>query len=244
MKYIYYYIVIVLIITVFAGYNLLTNDTTKENPALIINDKILTIDEFNKLQSKMSHNLNKDTFIDSLITKELMIQEAKREGIDKKESFRWSIQNFYEQSLIKILIEKRLDSLNIDIGSNEIEKYKEMYNKEVDFSVFRFENINEVKRGVKKEEEKMTIPFKNLSNDMRGIMLDLEEGRLSEPVYTGDIYIVYRMDKIKDLPEEEMEKISTKDIKRLIIEERKDKLLNKWISDIRKKANIEILVEK
>ncbi len=244
MKYIYYYIGIVLIFSILVGYEILIKDSSKENPALIINDRIITFNEFNKLQLYKPHHQNKSEFIDSLITKELMIQEAKEEGLDKEESFRWSIQNFYEQSLIMIAIDRKFSSLNIDVGSNEVEKNKEMYNKKIHLSVFRLENIDDVKRLGKNEGEKKVVPFKNLSNNMRGIVLDLKEGDVSEPVLTGDVYIVYRLDNIENLPEEAIEEISQEEIKKMIIEVKRDKMINDWISGIRKKATIKVLVDK
>jgi hypothetical protein len=79
--------------------------------AIIINDKVITLDEFAGM--KPSHDEHRADFINSLIARELLIQEAQRTGIDKEENFRRSLQGFYEQSLVKVLMDRKLTLLSI-----------------------------------------------------------------------------------------------------------------------------------
>ena len=47
-------------------------------------------------------------------------------GIDQEEDFRHSIQNFYEQSLTKILLERKYDSFESNPSRQEIDRFLEL----------------------------------------------------------------------------------------------------------------------
>ncbi len=79
--------------------------------------------------SQPSQQRRKSDCVNSLITKELLLQESQREGIDKEESFRESIQNFYEQSLIKLLIDRKFASLHVTVSDEDVNRYIALMNK-------------------------------------------------------------------------------------------------------------------
>lgn len=99
----------------------------------IINDYNLMLDEF---QSQLSSELEifddfkltkeaKKDFLDRLITKEVLIQEAKKLKLDRKKEFIKTIERYWEATLIKNLLEKlgRQISKRILISEQEIEDY-------------------------------------------------------------------------------------------------------------------------
>ena len=135
MKYIYSIIIIVIVFSLIIGYELFSGKRETENPALIINDKIISVNEFNQLYSTRADRLSKSDFISSLITKNLLIQEAQKEGINKEKSFKKSIQDFYEQSLIKILIDRKFSSIKADVTDDEVNKYTQLLNKTVHLTI-------------------------------------------------------------------------------------------------------------
>ena len=73
-----------------------------------INNYNLTVDDFN---SELAHSLyaedkdlDKESFLDFLIGKQLLIEEAQRQGIDKSEAFMKTIERYWKQTLIKELL--------------------------------------------------------------------------------------------------------------------------------------------
>jgi hypothetical protein len=77
-----------------------------------INDYALTLNEFNtQLKEeleydkdfKLNHGARK-TFLDQIITKELLIQEAKRRELDRKDKFIRAIERYWEATLIRDLM--------------------------------------------------------------------------------------------------------------------------------------------
>jgi hypothetical protein len=77
-----------------------------------INDYALTLNEFNtQLKEeleydkdfKLNHGARK-TFLDQIITKELLIQEAKRRQLDREDKFIRAIERYWEATLIRDLM--------------------------------------------------------------------------------------------------------------------------------------------
>ncbi len=243
MRYIYYIVIIFLFLSAVIGYEIKSKRSPKQDIALIINDRIITMDEFNRLLQS-SYIKDKKEFISSLITKELLIQESQKQGIDKEENFRLSIQNFYEQSLIKLLIDRKLSSLNINVDEEEINRYISFSNKKLHLTVFNFNNIEEATKGLYKDGEKKLVFFEDLSDEIKDRIMLLDEGEVTNPIRIDEKYIVVRLDKMepvsfkKDMSESEVNKI-----KEFLISRKKEKIINDWISDLKEKASIKILLK-
>ena len=112
-----------------------------------INDFSLTRDEFQrKLVEEMEYsNTYKTTpeakkeFLQTLIKKELLIQEAKKLGLDKKKEFLSALERYWEATLIKQLMEeKNKEILQIaSVSENEIKnKYQELKSENTEMPPF------------------------------------------------------------------------------------------------------------
>jgi len=108
-----------------------------------INDYALTLDEFHTQLAaelemdrdfKITEEAKKD-FLEGLIRKEVLIQEAKKRDLDRKEKFIRAIEHYWESTLIRDLMEakgKEIDKRTI-ISQEEIEsRYKEMKKSEAE----------------------------------------------------------------------------------------------------------------
>lgn len=102
-----------------------------------INDFTLTKEEFQKsllkeLRYSEKHKTTKEgkkEFLDSIIKKELLIQEAVKLGLDKKPDFIYAIEKHWEATLIKLLMEtKNNEILQVaTVSEKEIQnKYNEL----------------------------------------------------------------------------------------------------------------------
>lgn len=243
MRYIYYIILIFLIVSAVIGYALIPTPVSTKKPALIINDRVITTDEFNRLYaSQPPHLRKKSDFINSLITKELLIQESQKEGIDKEESFRRSIQNFYEQSLIKLLMDRKFASLQITVSDDELNRYIEFLNKKFLLTIFSFDDEEGAEKGDYRNGERKTVYFEDLSQDMRDSIISLKEGRMTDPIKIGEKFVVIRLDRIETSPSRTPSASEKEGIKRRLVEGKKEKIINEWLADLRKKATIEILL--
>ncbi len=107
-----------------------------QKTAVKINDYTLTADEFNELFAELK--TDKDTpevrkmFLGNLINRKLLLQEGQRLGLDKQKDFLKSIENFWEQALLKIIIDNKIKetSGSISITRREIEDHYGKWVKE------------------------------------------------------------------------------------------------------------------
>lgn len=241
MRYIYYIIFILLGLSAIIGYELRSKNDSLKETALIINERVITTDEFNRLYSSRAYHIkDKSDFINSLITKELLIQESQKKGIDKEESFRRSIQNFYEQSLIKLLMDRKFATLNIAISDDELNKYIMFLNSKLHLTIFSFDSAEEAKKGDYRDGETKIAYFKDLSIDIKDSIISLKEGEMTGPIKIGEKYVVVRLDKTEIFSYQMPSDLEKERIKKMLIDGKKEKAINDWTADLREKASIKI----
>jgi hypothetical protein len=110
--------------------------TSKNNKEIVlkINNYEMTKDEFesafkDSIYAKVDTPEARKEFLDNLINKKLILQDAEAKNIDKEEDFLRSVEKFWEQSLLKLALErktKEISGLN-QVSDQEIkERYKEI----------------------------------------------------------------------------------------------------------------------
>lgn len=83
-----------------------------KNTVVSINNYNITRDEFEKdfktsVYGKTDTPESRRDFLNSLIGRKLILQYAQKEGFDKEKSFLRMIERFWEQSLLKIALDKK-----------------------------------------------------------------------------------------------------------------------------------------
>ena len=109
------------------------NSGDASDSAIQVNDVTISTEEFNdliKLQaySDPEMNISRETrreFVDYLIRKELMIQEAIRLKMDRREEFIKTIETYWESTLIRRLLDYKTEQLKqkVLITEDEIQAY-------------------------------------------------------------------------------------------------------------------------
>lgn len=61
-------------------------------------------------------------FLENLIDRKLILQEAQAKGLDKEKAFLKSIERFWEQSLLKIAVDRKARDISISAYSRDKEK--------------------------------------------------------------------------------------------------------------------------
>ncbi len=167
-----------------------THEKKEENETLAkINDYVLTLDEF-QIQLAQEVKLDKEfkltkeakkEFLDQLITKEILIQEAKRLNLDRKEKFMRAIERYWESTLIRDLMEmeqQKIESRTV-VSQEEIEmRYNEM--KKLDKNLSKLESIRH-KISKKIMEDKKQRLLEEWSNQLKKrSRIDINEELLSK----------------------------------------------------------------
>lgn len=127
MRYITYMIVFLILSLAILSYGLMSmSKKPSGNWVIKVNDRAITKEEFEKAFKRYASihgEIDKKAFIEETITKELLIQEAKKRGLDTEDPFVYSMQNYYEQTLIKNLLQSVMSEIKF---TDEERKQEEM----------------------------------------------------------------------------------------------------------------------
>jgi len=241
-----------------------------------IDGEKITLEEFNKELDRIPANMKmlvltqsgKQSFLDRYIVKRLLMEEAKKESIEKDKDFQDRLSDIKEQLLIESLLKKKI-ATNINPSEQELKDY---YEKNKD----KFKTGQEVDTRqilVKTEKEAKEIQaklqkgedFANLAKTYsidpsakatggaigfhaKGTLLPEYEaaaakltkvGQISSPVKTQLGYHIIQLQGIKPAAYTPFDEV--KDfIKQRIVQEKQNDVLEKYVSDLKSKAKITI----
>lgn len=126
-------------------------DVGKDMPYIKVNDFSVTaedVDTILKFEAKLDTNLyiSEDTkveFVEKLIEKQVILQEAKRRKLDERELFRQTLQRYWESTLIRDLLAERAEEIRKStvITDSELLNYYEA-NKQL-FDGESFQDVSE-----------------------------------------------------------------------------------------------------
>jgi hypothetical protein len=240
MKYIYYILGIFIVLTIGVALQLSPLKVEISEPALVINDRIISEKELDERIKSGSYHSHGGGFLESVITRELLIQEAARQGINKEEAFRKSVENFYEQSLVKILIDRRFQSLTPMVTDEMVEKYTGLSGKTIQFTKFVYRKKDDIQKGSPQSSMEIKNNFENMSDSLKYLLLLLKPGELSSPEQTQTGYVVYRLDNAIISTDAEPE-TDMAQIKEFLSNQSKRIQFDSWLEQLKTGADIQIL---
>jgi peptidyl-prolyl cis-trans isomerase C len=244
-----------------------------------IDGEKITLEEFNKELDRIPANMKmlvltqsgKQSFLDRYIVKRLLMEEAKKENIEKDKEFQDRLADIREQLLIESLLKKKVTT-NINPTEEQLKEYYEK-NKE------KFKTGQEVDTRqilVKTEKEAKEIrtkldkgeDFADLARKFsidpsakttggavgfhaKGTLLPEYEavafklakvGQISPPVKTQLGYHIIQLQGTKPPSYTPYEEVK-EFIKQRIAQERQSEVLEKYVGDLKAKAKITINAE-
>lgn len=239
MKYIYYILFIALLASAIAGYQLIVHQPLEKDAALIINDRVITTNEFDSLYAAKPVQIEgKTEFVSALITKELMIQEALKEGIDKDPAFRKAIQNFYEQSLIKLLMDRKFSKLPVQVSESDVDQYIALQTRMLHLTIASAGDETSAASGRFSWQEKKIVRCRDLSEDIREKIITLKQGERTKPIKAGPSYMVIQLDKMEPLQEKTTPAPNRKTVRLILTEQKKQQAMDQWMAGLRQKAAV------
>jgi len=238
MRYLYYIAGIIILISGLAAYEILGTKVKISKPAVIVNDRIITESEMKDRIKNKPYYMNSDEYIDSIITEQLLIQEAVGQNIHKEESFRLAVEQYYEQSLIKILLDRKLAGLEVKVTPEEIQKYKQLAGSKVLISKFGFSSLEKATEGPYNNPKQIESEFEDLADALKFIILDLAPGTMSAPVDAGMSITVYRLENTTPLPSSQTAQYDSDQIKQFILDQKREQLMEEWTRKLKENAEI------
>lgn len=108
--------------------------TTTDETVITINNYNITRVEFekefkNSTYGKTDTPESRKDFLESLINRKLILQQAQKEGLDKEKSFLNMIEKFWEQSLLKIALDKKTKEIESKISASGWESKRDEADK-------------------------------------------------------------------------------------------------------------------
>lgn len=104
-------------------------------------------------------------YVNRLLEKEILLQEAQRQGLDREKDFMRSIENYWEQALLKLLLQRKSREISglIHVYDNEIEEYYRDSGERLPFSEVKTDIRRVIRQ--KKETEAMNAWIEDLRKD-------------------------------------------------------------------------------
>ncbi|MBI9089265.1 MAG: hypothetical protein JEZ12_08615 [Desulfobacterium sp.] len=153
------------------------------------------------------------------------------------------MENFYEQSLVKILIDRKFDSLNPSITQDMVDRYQALSGKDVTYAKMTYPKLENAKRGKPDTSETITNNFEDLSAELKYIFVPLEPGQTSAPLNMGTNYVRWRL--ISSKPSSDADPVTdVEEIKEFLTHQEKGVLFAKWMETLNTDADIRILTDR
>lgn len=241
MKYLYYILAIVAAATLLSLFFLWPDQQVEEKDSLFtINGQNYTRESIMSQYSNSAyHSDNTAEMIDTAISRELLIQEAQRQAIDKEPSFRASLKNYYENGLIRILLDRKNDTIEIDITDADVDRYISFLNTLVTFT--RLDKIPQSeKEAAGVTGVSTTSLFDDLAMPLKLLLASLSPGSFKVKFDTGNEQYAIRLDKIEPAMKEKDPAPDREEIRLFLSEYERERIINEWYSDLRNQASITI----
>jgi len=241
MKYIFYILGILMVLTFIVFYKASDVEVNISKPAIIINDRIVSEKEFNGILEARAPTSHMGDIVNSIITNELLIQEALKEKINKEEDFRKSVESFYEQSLVKILIDRKFNSLDPRISDQKVQQYIDMSGKEIEFNQCLYKDRNSIQLNKFISCRLKKMPFQQLSAELQYILCNLKQGQTSLPVETEQGLVTYTLTDLFNGAESKPD-LNENEAREVLVHQKKSKMFNAWLENLEKNAEIKVLI--
>ena len=175
---------------------------------------------------------------ESIITRELLIQEAQRLEIDKEESFRKALKRFYENSLVKILLERKNKDTSVSVSEQEIDTYISFLGRNVSFTRLHEIPVDPALATAAQGIENTAL-FDDLAEPLRLLLATLKPGEYAVRFDTGNEKYAIRLDSIS----QRVQKAAAQDRNQLeenLKDYKREQLLRQWLTDLKSHATITI----
>lgn len=236
MKYIVYILFIACIATLSSLFSSGSKSEEKEY-AVRVDGRIISTAEISKLkQQSPSLFSQSDELPQSLVMREVLINEAIRQRVDQEEAFRQRIKTFYEQSLVKILVERQMDSIRYAPTAKELAAYANLIGRKIDLTLVPLDSTGQP---FSKDIEHLSGPFLDFSLEIRMHILFLKPSVTSRPVSLFDQTYVLVVNEISDKAQGTVNQDEKHDYA-VIQEYRRQELFAKWQEKLLKQADIVI----
>ncbi len=210
-----------------------------------VNDSSITSSMLEKSEKgRSSHHENRREFLNSVVIEQLLLQEAQLQKIDQEPQFREAIKEYYEQSLIKILLERHNQSIDDTVTEQEIDLFLSYFGKMLTFTITQGTGSQVTPEIDWSAGTTKTERFDDLSSTMQPLLVGLQPGETRAVFDTGNEWFAIRVDNVAGDTSPETATIPRETVKSIITTTKREQQLNSWINELVSKADISIKEDK
>jgi hypothetical protein len=241
MKYIYSIVGIVLLLT---GVMLTVSSHDSEVPpdknALVVNDRSISFSELQQMwQQKPYHYRDEKEFLDDLVLREVLVQQAIADGIADEEQFKRLIRDFFEQSLVKTLLDRK-QQLQVDISDADLDRFRKARQSRYQMSLVRYETLQQAESKKGGKLQTMTEDYVSFPESVQLRCLALPVGQLSVPFADGAEFVRMRIEKIDPLEQSEAISESDESLHAKLKNMLQQKKVEAWVNATRQQAEVRL----
>ncbi|RMF47446.1 MAG: hypothetical protein D6751_02675 [Deltaproteobacteria bacterium] len=241
MRYIYAIILILILATagLFLADRVLFRKPRGEI-AFKVNDRVMTVEELDLRRRYAPYAMSDpEGFVDNLVIRELLIQEARRRRLDRRPAFQLAMEEHYEQSLIRQLLDSLKAEIRVHVDDSQIKAYREAARSR--YVLTRALVRRDLSGHETRREDRIEQDFVDLPPAWQLHLLGLKEGESCPvfPVAEGDC--VLRIEK--RLPASgPVDALDAAEIRSLLEESTRQARIDAWIDRLRRDADIDIRI--
>ncbi len=213
----------------------------EKNVVVKVNDSNITSSMLETSEkSRPSHHENRLEFLNSVVIEQVLLQEAQRQKIDKEPEFREAIKKYYEQSLIKILLERHNQTIDDAVTEEEIDQFLSYFGKTITFSIAQGTGSQIAPEIDWSASTPETERFDDLSSTMQPLLVGLQPGNTRAVFDTGNEWFAIRVDNLTGETRPDISAIPREMVQSIISTHKREQQLNSWINSLVSGADITI----
>lgn len=216
---------------------LLTPHVRPVEGALVVNQRIYTPGELSmRMNTTAYHFDNEKELVADLVYRELLLQEARTEKIDREEAFRTSMRDFFEQSMIKTLLDRQYKSAKHEPNAAQISACMPLLSHKFTLKRIDYPDQSSALSQSFGREQTFEQNYLDLPEETRAALLNLKGGELSSPLHnTGrwfrlQLLAVAKLDAASIPTEMEQEILCRQELKRQSMQD--------WVENLYRKSDI------
>ena len=238
MKYIYSILGIILLLTCVM---LTVNSNDLEQPpdknALVVNDRSISFAELQqRWQEKPYYYRDEKALLDDLVLREVLVRQAIADGIADEEQFKRLVRDFFEQSLVKTLLDRKQQEVQVNISAADLARFRKARQSGYRLSLIRYETLQQAESGKGGRLQTMAEDYAFFPESIQLRLLALPVGQLSDPFADGAEFARMRIEKIEPLEQSETMSESDESLHGKLKYMLQQKKVGEWVDATRQRA--------
>ncbi len=217
----------------------------EKNVVIKVNNSSITSSMLERSEKdRPSYHENRLEFLNSVVIEQLLLQEAQKQKIDQEPEFRDAIKNYYEQSLIKILLERQNGSIDDNVSEEEVDLFLGYFGKTITFTIAQGTG-NQITPEIDwSAGSTKTERFDDLSSTMQPLLAGLQPGSTRAVFETGNEWFAVRVENLTGNAPPGNTPIPREMAQSILSTYKREQHLNSWINKLVSNADISINEDK